>query len=215
MAEERIFIQSDGLKIEALIDESPGQEAVVATHPHPLYGGDMYNNVVQSMISAYKQTGFTTLRFNFRGVGRSEGKHGQGIGEQEDVRSALAFLSEMGKASIDLAGYSFGSWVNALGLASFDLVKRAVMVSPPVAFVDFSFLGYSPKIKLVISASEDNIAPPAIIKDMLPKWNPEAELKVIQGIDHFYGGGTSEVASTIKAFLEKKATKARGREGKI
>ncbi|MBW1851346.1 MAG: alpha/beta fold hydrolase [Deltaproteobacteria bacterium] len=203
MAEEKIFIQSDGLKIEALIDESPGQEAVVVTHPHPLYGGDMYNNVVQSMISAYKQKGFTTLRFNFRGVGRSEGKHGQGIEEQEDVRSALAFLSETGKASIDLAGYSFGSWVNALGLASFDLVKRAVMVSPPVAFIDFSFLGYSPKIKLVISASEDNIAPPAIIKDMLPKWNPEAELKVIQGIDHSYGGVTSEVASTIKAFLEK------------
>ena len=128
MAEERIFIQSDGLKIEALIDESPGQAAVVVTHPHPLYGGDMYNNVVQSIISAYKQTGFTTLRFNFRGVGRSEGKHGQGIGEQEDIRSALAFLSEMGKASIDLAGYSFGSWVNALGLASFDLVKRVELV---------------------------------------------------------------------------------------
>jgi alpha/beta superfamily hydrolase len=163
----------------------------------------MHNNVVQTIISAYRLKGFTTLRLNFRGVGLSEGTHAQGIGEQEDVRSALAFLSEMGKPSIDLAGYSFGAWVNALGLASFDLVKRAVMVSPPVAVIDFSFLGYSPRIKLVISGSEDDIAPPALIKKMLPKWNPEAELKVIQGIDHFYAGRAGEVASTIKAFLEK------------
>ncbi len=200
MSEKSIFFQSEGLKIEGLINESPGKEAVVVTHPHPLYGGEMHNNVVESLISAYQQQGFTTLRFNFRGVGRSEGSHGQGVGEQEDVRAALTYLNELGKSSLDLAGYSFGSWVNAMGLESFDQVKRLVMVSPPVAVIDFSFLGYSPRIQLVISGSEDDIAPPEMIKDMLPTWNPEAEFSVIQGVDHFYWGGTKEVEETIRNF---------------
>jgi alpha/beta superfamily hydrolase len=104
---------------------------------------------------------------------------------------------------LDLAGYSFGSWVNAMGLESFDQVKRMVLVSPPVAAIEFSFLTYSPRIQLVITGSDDDIAPPGMIKNMLPTWNPEAEFRVIQGIDHFYWGGTKEVVSIIKAFLEK------------
>ncbi len=204
MAEERIFIKSGGLKIEGLINNSPGQEAVVVTHPHPLYGGDMYNNVVQSVLMAYWQGGYTTLRINFRGVGQSEGSHDKGIGEQEDVRAALAYLHELGKSSIDLAGYSFGSWVNAMGLESFDHARRMIMVSPPVSFVDFSFLGYNPKIQLVIAGSEDDIAPPAMIKDMLPTWNPEAEFRIIQGSDHFYWGGNDEIEAIIQNFLDVK-----------
>jgi alpha/beta superfamily hydrolase len=203
MTEERMFFQSEGLKIEGLLNESPGEKAVVITHPHPLYGGEMHNNVVESLIAAYHQKGFTTLRFNFRGVGRSEGSHGEGVGEQEDVRAALAYLNELGKSSLDLAGYSFGSWVNAMGLESFDPVKRLVMVSPPVAVIDFSFLNYSPRIQLVISGSEDDIAPPAMINDMLPTWNPGAEFRVIDGVDHFYWGGTNEVEEIIRNFLDK------------
>ncbi|MBW1902989.1 MAG: alpha/beta hydrolase [Deltaproteobacteria bacterium] len=203
MTEERMFFQSERLKIEGLINETPGENAVVVTHPHPLYGGEMHNNVVESLIAAYQQKGFTTLRFNFRGVGRSEGSHGQGVGEQEDVRAALAYLTDLGKSSLDLAGYSFGSWVNAMGLESFDPVRRLVMVSPPVAVIDFSFLGYSPRIKLVISGSEDDIAPPAMIKDMLPTWNPEAAFKVIEGVDHFYLGGTNHVEEIIKDSLKQ------------
>jgi len=203
MSEEKIFLQSEGLRIEGLLNDSPGKEAVVVTHPHPLYGGEMLNNVVESIISAYQQKGFTTLRFNFRGVGLSEGIHGQGVGEQEDVRAALAYLSQRGKSALDLAGYSFGAWVNAMGLESFDQVKRLVMVSPPVAVIDFSFLKLNPKIKLIISGSNDDIAPPSMIEGMLPAWNPEAEFRVIHGIDHFYWGGTKEVEETIKNFLEK------------
>jgi len=204
MAEERIFIQSGELKIEGLINNSSGEGAVVVTHPHPLYGADMHNNVVQSVLQAYWQKGYTTLRINFRGVGQSEGSHDQGIGEQEDVRAALAYLHELGKSSIDLAGYSFGSWVNAMGLESFEHAKRMIMVSPPVNFIDFAFLGYNPKIQLVIAGSEDDIAPPGIIKDKLPTWNPEAEFRIIQGSDHFYWGGTDEIEEIILSFLDVK-----------
>ncbi len=203
MSEQKISFLSEGLKIEGLINESPGDKAVVVTHPHPLYGGEMHNNVVESITAAYQHKGYTTLRFNFRGVGRSEGSHGQGVGEQEDVRAALSYLNELGKSSLDLTGYSFGSWVNAMGLESFDLVKRLVMVSPPVAVIDFSSLGYNAKIQLVISGSDDDIAPPEMIKELIPTWNPEAEFKVLQGIDHFYWGGTGEVQEIIKDFLDR------------
>ncbi len=202
MTEEQIFIQLDNFKIEGLLHDSLGDKAVVVTHPHPLYGGDMNNGVVQSIISAYQQKGYSTLRINFRGVGQSGGSYADGIGEQEDVSAALAFLNDLGKISIDLAGYSFGSRVNAMGLKSYDLAENLVMVSPPVAFMDFSFLDYNSKIKLVITGSNDDIAPPAIIKEFMPKWNPEAEFKVIDGVDHFYIGGAIEVEGIIKNFLE-------------
>ncbi len=202
MAEERVFIYSGEMKIEGLINELPGEKAVVVTHPHPLYGGDMYNNVVESVVQAYREKSYTTFRFNFRGVGRSEGRHDQGVGEQDDVKAALAYLRELGKSSIDLAGYSFGAWVNALSLQSFALSRRVVMVSPPVSFIDFSFLDYSTKIELVIAGSEDDIAPPAKIKEMLATWNPEAEFKIIQGADHFYWGKTAEIKRAIQGFLD-------------
>jgi alpha/beta superfamily hydrolase len=203
MAEERIFIQVEDFSIEGLINESPGKEAVVITHPHPLYGGEMNNNVVLSIINAYHQQGYTTLRINFRGVGQSGGSHADGIGEQEDVRAAISYLSDLGKTAIDLAGYSFGARVNAMGLDSYELVNRLVMVSPPVAFIDFSFLEYNSKIKLVISGSNDDIAPPSIIEGLIPTWNPEAEFRVIDGTDHFYSAGTTEVEEIIKDFLNK------------
>ena len=202
MTEERIVVQSKGVRLEGLMENAPGDKAVVVTHPHPQFGGDMHNNVVESVVQAYGHKGYSSLRFNFRGVGNSEGSYDQGIGEQEDVKTALAYLGELGKSSIDLAGYSFGAWVNALGLNAFDHTKRMIMVSPPVNFIDFSFLGYNAKIQLVIAGSKDDIAPPEMIKGMLQSWNPEVHFNIIQGADHFYGGKTSEIVRIIQDFLD-------------
>ncbi len=206
MKEERVFIQAGEVKIEGMVDNAPGKKAVIVTHPHPLYGGDMSNNVVEAVVQAYRQKGYTTFRFNFRGVGQSEGNYDEGIGEQEDVRAGLSYLNGLGKSSIDLAGYSFGAWVNALGLKSFDHAKRIIMVSPPVNFIDFSFLGYDAKIQLVIAGSEDDIAPPGMIKGMLKDWNPEVHFSIIQGADHFYGGKTDELKKIIRNFIDGKET---------
>jgi uncharacterized protein len=202
MTERRVFFKSQDLNIEGLINESQTRKGVVVTHPHPLYGGEMHNNVVESVVRAYGEKGYTTLRFNFRGVGRSEGAYDSGTGEQEDVKAAVAFLGGLGKTSIDLAGYSFGAWVNAQCIESLTDVKRMIMVSPPVNFLDFSLLEYSAKIHLVIAGSEDDIAPPAVIKDMIPVWNSEAEFDIIQGTDHFYLGKTSEVERIIGGLIE-------------
>ena len=201
MAEEKIFFESEGQQIEGLLEKLPGDPAVVITHPHPLYGGDMYNNVVEAIAQAYREQSYSTLRFNFMGVGQSEGKFDEGMGEQGNVLSAINYLADLGKKNIDLAGYSFGAWVGARGLKNFDRVKRLMMVSPPANSIDFSFLTNSPKLQMVIVGTEDDIAGPKKIETMMPTWNPKATLKIIQGADHFYAGKTYEIKSILHEFL--------------
>jgi alpha/beta superfamily hydrolase len=202
MAEAHIFFQSGEIELEGLIYNSADKAAVVVTHPHPLYGGDMQNNVVDSILQAYRREGYSTLRFNFRGVGQSGGRYGDGIGERQDVVAAVSYLHNLGKSPLDLVGYSFGAWVNALALKDLNSVGRMIMVSPPVNFMDFSFLEYTDKIKLMVAGSEDDIAPPEMIKKMISRWNPEAALRIIQEADHFYWGKTGELEKIIRSFLQ-------------
>jgi len=197
MAERQIFIPSGNLKLEALLDLVDGTAGVVVTHPHPLYGGDMDNGVVESIVRVYRSKGYSTLRFNFRGVGMSEGRYDEARGEQEDVRSALQFLASQGKSKIDLAGYSFGAWVNVLAMPRHSPVHGLLLVSPPVAFLDFSAVGFLAPLKLVIAGSHDQFAPPERIRALLPAWNPEARFEVIAGADHFYGGYREELETIL------------------
>ena len=201
MAEEPVFFMSGTLQIQGLLQTKPGDKGVVITHPHPLYGGSMYNNVVESLVHAYKQAGYATLRFNFRGVGSSQGKYDDGQGEQEDVKAALHYLAEQGKNVVDLAGYSFGAWVNALARPEGDIVHRMVMVSPPVAFLDFGPPQSIPQLRLVVAGSRDEIAPSELIKTILPNWNSSARLEIIEGADHFYGAYTEKLESILTDYL--------------
>ena len=201
MGEERIFFKSDELELEGLLDHTSDERGVVVTHPHPQYGGTMHNNVVKGIVRAYRDNGCSTLRFNFKGVERSEGDHDNGVGEQEDVRSALKFLEDLGIKSIDLAGYSFGAWVNARGLGTFERVDRMIMVSPPVGLLDFDALASNHKVRLVIAGSLDDIAPVKAIEDKMPSWNPGATLHVIDGADHMYLGQIDDLKNIINDFL--------------
>jgi alpha/beta superfamily hydrolase len=202
MQEEKIItIENKGLKIEGLVNNLDTKKAVIVTHPHPLYGGNMYNNVVESVVRAYGVRDYSTLRFNFRGVGRSQGRYDEGEGEQEDVYAGMEYLLKHSNTSIDLAGYSFGAWVNARGIERFHGISRMLMISPPVDATDHSFLRYNAKIKLVIAGSDDDIGPPQMIEKMMARWNPEAELKIIQGADHFYQGKSREIETIIGDFL--------------
>jgi alpha/beta superfamily hydrolase len=203
MTEENIIINSGRIRLEGIIKIQQGDRGVVVTHPHPLYGGNMHNNVVEAICNAYQEKGYSTLRFNFRGVGQSEGGYEEGIGEQDDVRAAIDYISGLGKEEIDLAGYSFGSWVNALGINRYEKVKRAIMISPPVDLMDFSCLIDNPKIRLVITGSEDDIADYRSVEDKISSWNREAIFKVIKGADHFYWGSTADLQKTIAEFLEQ------------
>jgi len=198
---DRVNFKSNDLLIEGLLDERAGGKGVVISHPHPLYGGNMYAAGVESIVHAYWKKGYTTLRFNFRGVGNSQGRYENGIGEQQDVQAALTFLSETGLKTIDLAGYSFGAWVNAHAILQDTLVERMVMVSPPVGFMDFKEVAAMECLKLVVTGSQDQIAPPELIKKMLPAWNPEARFEIIDGADHFYGGYLERLEVVLDTYL--------------
>ncbi|UCD81268.1 MAG: alpha/beta hydrolase [Desulfobacterales bacterium] len=200
--EEEIRFSSEDHSIEGLLEKSSETRGVVITHPHPLYGGNMHNNVVMSIARVYRRMGVATLRFNFRGVGASRGSYGDGVGEQEDVRSAIAYLGELGIDRIDLAGYSFGAWVNAHLNCRHEGIANMVMVSPPVAFIGFESVNGIDCLKLIVTGSRDDIAPSDLIKQLYPQWNLEAHFEVISGADHFYGGYTSELEKVLASNLQ-------------
>ena len=186
--EEKITFMSDIYQLEGLFKRGTSGKGVVITHPHPLYGGDMHNAVVTTMMQVYQNHDYTTLRFNFRGAGNSQGTYADGLGEQEDVRAALAHLENFGIRNLNLAGYSFGAWVNAHLTCRDDDIEAMVMVSPPAAFMDFGAIASLDCLNLIITGSSDEIAPPGLINQLIPKWNPQARFEIIEGADHFYGG---------------------------
>ncbi len=199
--EERINFISESYEIEGLIEKNDGDLGVVVTHPHPLYGGDMYNPVVETLVRVYRQKGFTTVRFNFRGAGNSQGHFDNGRGEQKDVCSAFEYLTAAGVKTIDLAGYSFGAWVNAYINPQEVNFENMIMVSPPVGFIEFADVNSIPALKLVVTGSRDDIAPPALIQNVLPSWNESARFEIVDGADHFYSGRLDQLSAALLSNL--------------
>jgi alpha/beta superfamily hydrolase len=207
--ETKISFYSDGHKLEGLLKAQSPSKGVVISHPHPLFGGDMHDRVVESMAAAYLNQGFTTLRFNFRGVGQSRGRYGEGIGERRDVLAALSYLENTGVTALDLAGYSFGAWVNFAVTPKHLSLARLIMVSPPVSLISFDSLPANQALQLVITGNRDDIAPASQIKKMVPVWNPAAQFAVIDSADHFFSGCLDRLTSILLAHLqsfEKMAT---------
>jgi alpha/beta superfamily hydrolase len=199
--EQRIALTCGRASLESLLDDQPGERAVVVTHPHPLYGGDMHNNVVVAIAQAYRVAGFSTLRFNFRGVGASSGSYDGGIGEQDDIKAALTKLHHSGKSYIDLVGYSFGAWIVACGLSGYELAQRVVLVAPPVNMLDFGPVEQNRKIQLIIVGSDDTMADAETIQQQMGLWNPAASLHVVSNADHFFGNHTAALQTILGEFL--------------
>ncbi len=172
---------------------------VVITHPHPLFGGSMNNNVVWTAERAFHRRGFATLCFNFRGVGRSTGTYGQGEAEVEDVAAALDFLREQTPGPLYLVGYSFGAFVAGRALLQGLAVQATVFIAPPIAFMDLSWLPRAPGLRLVVAGDQDDICPLANLRRM---WEGQAapEIKVIEGADHFFGGREDELFQVLRNF---------------
>ena len=199
---KKITFFSEDYEIEGLFNKRDENKGVVVTHPHPLYGGDMYNLVVETIVHVYNIKGYSTLKFNFRGVGKSRGQYDNGVGEQKDVLAALSFLADMGMKRIDLAGYSFGAWVNALAVIQGDsVVENMAMVSPPVGFMDFHAITAMKVLRFVITGNRDDIAPADAVKKMLPTWNPDARFEIVEGADHFYGGYLGQLESVLSSCI--------------
>ena len=180
------FNAPDALLVGRLCEKAADRAAVI-THPHPLYGGDMDNPVVMVIAKAYQQSGWSTLRFNFRGTGQSQGCYVEGNSEIADIQAAIDTLHARGFTRIDLAGYSYGAWALARWSQKHrDHAQRLILVAPPVAFMDFQEVGSITGLTCIIAAGQDELAPPGRIETLLPAWRPEAELKIIPAADHFF-----------------------------
>jgi hypothetical protein len=178
----------------ALPAGAPRAGAVVC-HPHPQYGGDMENAVVVAAGAALVAAGIAALRFNFGGVGRSTGVSGGGASEVADVRAAFDALAARLGAGVPLAlvGYSFGAWAALRAAADGCPARRIVAIGPPLAFLDWSFLGALGVPVDVLVGDRDQFCDAARL-GQLPAGIGR---RIIRGADHFFGGHEAEVAPAV------------------
>lgn len=205
----KVWFESTGGQLEGLWRsgrEGPTtsfDRAVILCHPHPLHGGTMENKVIARSARYLADAGHETLRFNFRGVGQSQGAFDAGRGEREDVEAALRFVSEQSPAArIAVVGYSFGSWVGtAVGVRN-EQVDGLVAIAPPLTMYDFSFLAGSPKAKLIVYGGRDGFLNVEAARQWIAGCAPPVEQFFVPDADHFFGPYVDDVARAVTSFVE-------------
>jgi alpha/beta superfamily hydrolase len=175
---------------------------VVVCHPHPLYGGNMANKVVHAICQKAGEKGLAWLKFNFRGVGRSGGHFGEGIGEQEDAKAAISFAEQQARidpGKIGICGYSFGSMV-AFSVAVEDpRIKAVAGISPFVQPADL--LHDCTKPKLFVSGRNDEFIDPQNLAQLVRKVPEPKELVIYPGVNHFWTGSVDPMAEKVSQFF--------------
>lgn len=207
MKEEKVTFKGGNLDLEGVlrVPEGPGPfPGVVVCHPHPLFGGSMSNNVVLGVCRALARYSMVALRFNFRGVGRSQGHHSGGTGEQEDVKGAVDYLTglhQVDGARIGLVGYSFGASVGLAAASSCPAVAAVVGVSPPLAMSDFGFLKGYDKPKMLIAGDLDQAVTSQALADLAGALPQPTMWEVVAGVDHFWLVREDELGEKVASFL--------------
>lgn len=203
-----VLIPCGDIILEGILEfpETPVKlpQAALILHPHPLYGGNMFNNVTSSISSGLLDHGIATLRFNFRGVGKSAGTHGDGVDEIKDVLAAITFLDsldEVDSSDIILAGYSFGCWVGLKAAAQESRAMRLVGVSPPVDMYDFSFLINEMRPKILLAGDSDFVCSTTNFLELVAKIPEPKRIVTLEGADHFHFGREDYIISEIIEFL--------------
>lgn len=206
MKEKRVRFPSGQLSLEGVLglpEEGSGPfPAVVLCHPHPLYGGSMDNNVIFAACEGLARVSIAWLRFNFRGVGMSGGRFDNGIGEQDDVKAALAYigsLPEINPAKLGLCGYSFGTMVAIPVADSDDRVQAIAAVSP--FFVSPGWLKAYRRPKLFICGDDDNFVNCRDVGRIVSELPERRRLDLVPGADHFWAGFESELATKLGDFF--------------
>ena len=178
---------------------------VLLCHAHPLFGGNMEEPVVVAMNQALVNAGFMCLRFNFRGVGGSEGQQAKGEAEVADVEAGLEFLYKwqtIDRQRLAVAGYSFGASVTLLGLGSLKHAKAFAFVSPTATSIEKAGLAREKRPKLFLVGQQDKLIPPQKVEEALTKAAQPVEM-AIAGADHSWRGHQPEVGERVTAFLTK------------
>jgi hypothetical protein len=199
------MIPSRALKLEAVLREPgifPPRGAAVLCHPHPVYGGTMDNRVVFRSGKAVLEAGFAALRFNFRGVGASTGAFDQGVGEKEDVASAIDWLEqEYPGVPLALIGFSFGAWVGLRVGCADPRIRSLAGLGLPLNFYDFDFLIENPKPTLLILGTKDEFCPRDRIELFARRLPSATAVRLIEEADHFFARQLDQVHDLIGGFF--------------
>ena len=188
-------------KIECLLEEpesGEAREACLVCHPHPLYGGSMHNKVVYRLARALRRSGSVVLRFNFRGVGRSEGAHDQGAGELEDARLMLQWLrARYPDLPYSAAGFSFGSRIALRLGCSMDGARRIIAVGFPTQTGTFDYLRNCVTPKVFVQSTHDVHGPRPELERIYGDVAPPKEIHWVDATDHFFRDGLDALEDTI------------------
>jgi len=185
----------------------PDSPIALILHPHPVYGGTMNNKVVYHLFYTFTKRGCATLRFNFRGVGRSQGAFDNGQGELADAASALDWLQSVhpNSAQCWIAGFSFGAWIAMQLLMRRPEITGFIAVAPPANHYDFGFLAPCPSSGLIVHGTSDNVVPPQDVAKLAERLSNQRGItvthKLVPGANHFFDDKLEELSEAVDSYV--------------
>jgi len=206
---EVIFPGPEG-RLEGRFNPGPRPRAPVAMilHPHPQSGGTMNNRIVQSLYQTFVRRGFATLRFNFRGVGKSQGVFDNGVGELSDAASALDWVQSIHPEAQTtwIAGFSFGAWIGMQLLMRRPEIKGFISIAPPANMYDFTFLAPCPSSGIIIQGTGDEVVTSGAVQKLVDKLRTQKHITIhhdeIRGANHFFEKEGPELMASVDRYLD-------------
>ena len=188
--------------------DTPRAPIAVILHPHPQHGGTMNNKVVYNLYYVFVKKGFSVLRFNFRGVGRSQGDFDNGQGELSDAASALDWLQSVNPnaPACWVAGFSFGAWIGMQLLMRRPEIEGFISVAPPANMYDFSFLAPCPSSGLILQGTDDDVVPEPSVEKLANKLKLQKNIiidyQLIKGANHFFKDHMDNMVTSTTNYLD-------------
>ncbi|WP_029040053.1 alpha/beta hydrolase [Cucumibacter marinus] len=190
--------------------KEPNAPVAIVLHPHPEFGGTMNNQIVYHLFYMFVERGFSVLRFNSRGVGRSQGTFDHGVGELSDAAAALDWLQALNRESKGcwIAGFSFGAWIGMQLLMRRPEVEGFISVAPQENLYDFSFLAPCPSSGLIIHGDRDRVTPPESVQKLVDKLKTQKgitiEQQLVEGANHFFEDKVDELVERCGEYLDRR-----------
>ena len=197
-------------RIEGRYQQAKNRAAPIAIvlHPHPQFGGTMNNQIVYNLFYIFAKRGFSVLRFNFRGVGRSQGAFDHGQGELSDAAAALDWAQTLNPESRAcwIAGFSFGAWIGMQLLMRRPEIEGFISIAPPANLYDFSFLAPCPSSGLILHGDKDAVVPLADVRTLIEKLKTQRGIiidqTVIPGANHFFESHIEPLVTKVSSYLD-------------
>lgn len=192
----------------------PQAPLALLLHPHPQHGGTMNNKIIYKLYQTFTKRGFSTLRFNFRGVGRSQGQFDNGQGELSDAASALDWMQTQNPntRSCWIAGFSFGAWVAMQLMMRRPEIHGFISIAPPASQHDFTFLAPCPASGMIIHGDKDEVVPQSSVDKLAQKLQKQKNIKIdyriVEGSDHFFIHHLDPLNEQVEGYLDKMLNKA-------